>query len=307
MKSFVDRLVHPPDAKLLIVHADDLGMTHSVNAAAIKAFETGLVNSGSVMVPCPWFPEIAEYAKNHPDSDLGIHLTLTSERKPYRWGPVSPKDKVNSLVDEDGYFHRTWPKNTSIKRAHVVRELRAQIEKALAMGVRPTHLDSHQLILYTSGQDLFEVVVRLGREYKLPVAVSKEWLSRWPRLTQSLRSSVVAVDRQLGIRPGVAPEKWSEFYTEAVLNLLPGITEILIHPGYDDEEMRALSNDRESWGSAWRQRDFDFFVSSTFRELLRKYGIALVTWRDLGRMVPAKPDDASQKAFSMEQSAFSGE
>jgi hypothetical protein len=105
----------------------------------------------------------------------------------------------------------------------------------------------------------------------------------------------------------VAPEKWSEFYTEAVLNLLPGITEILIHPGYDDEEMRALSNDRESWGSAWRQRDFDFFVSSTFRELLRKYGIALVTWRDLGRMVPAKPDDASQKAFSMEQSAFSGE
>ena len=95
-----ERLGYPPDTKLIIVHADDLGETHSVNAAAIKALQSGTINSASLMVPCPWFPEIADYAKSHPDADFGLHLTLTSERVYYRWGPVAPVDKVPSLVDE---------------------------------------------------------------------------------------------------------------------------------------------------------------------------------------------------------------
>jgi chitin disaccharide deacetylase len=280
----VERLACPPDAKLLIVHADDLGITHSVNAATVKAFQTGLVNSGSVMVPCPWFPEIADYAKSHADADLGIHLTLTSERRSCRWGPVSSKDKVRSLLDQDGYFHLTWTKNTLVKLEHVARELRAQIEKALAMGVRPTHLDSHELILYSNGKDFFDLLVRLGREYRLPVSVSKDWFSKWPYLARSSGSNTVAVDHEVDIRPHVASEAWSDFYTQAVMNLRPGITELIIHPGYDDEELRAFSSDREAWGSAWRQRDFDFFTSSTFRDLLRQYDIAQVTWRDLGRV-----------------------
>jgi predicted glycoside hydrolase/deacetylase ChbG (UPF0249 family) len=104
-KALTQKLGFPRDAKLLIVHADDVGMTHSVNAATVKALDTGLVNSASIMVPCPWFPEIADYAKSHPDIDFGLHITLTSERVYYRWGPVAPKDKVPSLVDENGYFH----------------------------------------------------------------------------------------------------------------------------------------------------------------------------------------------------------
>src|SRR5258707_11250906 len=99
--SVAERLGFGRDARLLIVHADDVGMTHSVNAATIKALESGGVNSASIMVACPWFPEIADYAKAHVDTDFGLHLTLTAERVYYRWGPVSPGGKVPTLVDEN--------------------------------------------------------------------------------------------------------------------------------------------------------------------------------------------------------------
>src|SRR5215510_2375772 len=104
-RTLAERLGYPTDAKLLIVHADDLGMTHSINAATTKAFATGLVNSGSIMVPCPWLLEIATYSRSNPQADLGLHLTLTSEWKNYRWGPVMPKDKVSSLLDDTGYLY----------------------------------------------------------------------------------------------------------------------------------------------------------------------------------------------------------
>src|SRR5256886_5401665 len=135
-KSLAERLGFARDARLLIVHADDVGMTHSVNAATTKALDTGIVNSASIMVPCPWFPEIADYAKSHPDADFGLHLTLTSERVYYRWGPVAPVDRVPSLVDQNGYFHHDWNEGEHIDAKEVEIELRAQIERALAMGVR---------------------------------------------------------------------------------------------------------------------------------------------------------------------------
>src|ERR1700736_3680714 len=147
-----EKLGFARDAKLLIVHADDVGMTHAVNAATIKALESGGVNSASIMVPCPWFPEIADYAKAHPEADFGLHLTLTSERVYYRWGPVAPRDKVASLVEENGYFWHDWTPNTRIEPKEVELELRAQVERAYAMGIRPTHLDSHQYRLYDNGK-----------------------------------------------------------------------------------------------------------------------------------------------------------
>src|SRR6266849_7486101 len=128
--SLAEKLGFPHDAKLLIVHADDVGVTHSVNSATIKGLESGLVNSLSLMVPCPWFPEIADYAKSHPDADFGLHLTLTSERVYYRWGPVAPADKVPSLVDQSGYFHHDWEENEHVNAKEVEVELRAQIERA---------------------------------------------------------------------------------------------------------------------------------------------------------------------------------
>ncbi|HXQ73293.1 MAG TPA: ChbG/HpnK family deacetylase, partial [Pyrinomonadaceae bacterium] len=143
-RTLAERLGYPADAKLLIVHADDLGMSHSVNIATLKAFETGLVNSGSIMVPCPWLSEIATYARAYPQADLGLHLTLTSEWTPFRWGPVTSKDRVASLLDKDGYFRLSESEAAKFADPKEVEmEIRAQIEKAKAMGIVPTHLDSH--------------------------------------------------------------------------------------------------------------------------------------------------------------------
>jgi predicted glycoside hydrolase/deacetylase ChbG (UPF0249 family) len=277
------KLGYPKEARLLIVHADDVGETHAVNAATFKALESGPVNSASVMVPCPWFPEAADYAKAHPEADLGLHLTLTSERVYYRWGPVASKDKVPSLVDANGYFHHDWDQHPRIDPKDAETELRAQIERAYAMGLRPTHFDSHQYRLIENGRELFEVLLRLGREYDLPVFVARDWFKEHPYLEASLGPRDMVVDHTVTIGPEVTSEKWADFYRQALRNLEPGVTEFVIHLAFDDEELRAATRERATWGAAWRQRDYDFFTSGEFRSLLEQQHVQLVTWRDLAK------------------------
>jgi len=281
--SVAERLGFGSDAKLLIVHADDVGMTHAVNAATIKALESGGVNSASIMVACPWFPEIAEYAKTHPEADFGLHLTLTSERVYYRWGPVAPREKVTSLVDENGYFHHDWTAATRIEPKEVEVELRAQIERGYAMGIRPTHLDSHQYRLYDNGKELFEVLLRIAHEKKLPFFVVRDWFAEHPYLESSVSPEDIVIDHTVTIDPSVRPEKWADFYRAAIKNLQPGVTEFVIHVAFADEEMKAATRERDTWGAAWRQRDFDFFTSAEFRQLLAHEKIQLVNWRELAR------------------------
>ncbi|HZR65339.1 MAG TPA: polysaccharide deacetylase family protein [Terriglobales bacterium] len=283
-QTLADRLGYPPGTKLIIVHADDLGETHAVNAAAIKSLEAGAVNSASLMVPCPWFPEIADYAKSHPNVDFGLHLTVTSERVYYRWGSVAPADKVSSLLDENGYFHHDWEHNQQIKAKEVEIELRAQVERALRMGVRPTHLDSHQYRLIINGKELFDVMLRVAHDYKLPIFVNKDWFADHPYLRQSLGPDDIVLDHTITIGPEVPPEKWDDFYISALKDLKPGVTEFVIHPGFDDEELRAATRERATWGAAWRQRDFDFFNSNQFRQILAQENIKLITWRELARI-----------------------
>jgi len=284
-RTLAERLGYPRDAKLIIVHADDLGMAHSVNLATIKAFESGLVTSGSIMVPCPWLPEIAAYARANPQADLGLHLTLTSEWTQFRWGPVSAKDRVASLLDPNGYFRLT--ESEAAKYAdpkEVEMEIRAQIERAKSLGIVPTHLDSHMGTLYQN-KALFDVFLRVAREQKLPVRVAKTWFTRADFLPESLTANDVFIDRVLDINPTVAPQDWAKFYSDELRKLEPGVTEIVIHLAYDDAEMRGATSDHPNWGAAWRQRDFDFFTSDAFRKVLTENNIRLITWREIGKLI----------------------
>jgi chitin disaccharide deacetylase len=284
-KTVAERLGYPRDAKLLIVHADDLGMAHSVNAATIKAFETGLVNSGSIMVPCPWFSEIATYARANPQADLGLHLTLTSEWTSFRWGPLTPKDRVSSLLDKDGYFYLLETEAAShADPKEVELEITTQIERARASGIQPTHLDSHMGTLYQN-KALFEVFLRVARKYKLPIRVARTWFTRADFLPETLKPDDVYIDRVLDINTSVAANDWAKFYSDAIKNLEPGVTEVVVHLAYDDAEMRGATFNHPDWGAAWRQRDFEFFTSDTFRKLLQENQIKLITWRELSKLI----------------------
>ena len=279
----LERLGYPADAKLLIVHGDDLGMAHSINAATTKAFESGLVNSGSIMVPCPWLPEIAEYARGHRDADLGLHLTLTSEWRSYRWGPVLGRERVASLFGPDGYLYLTEREASShANPKEVEAEIRAQVDRARAFGITPTHLDSHMGTLYQN-RELFETLLKVARDNKLPVRMSREWFATTNYLSSILNPNDILLDKIVSIVPSVHVDDWSKFYADAMKTMQPGVTEMVIHIAYDDQEMRAATVDHPDWGAAWRQRDFDFFTSDTFRKLLKENNIKLVTWREIGK------------------------
>ena len=283
-KTLVERLGYPRDAKLLIVHADDLGAAHSINSASIKALESGLVSSGSIMVPCPWLPEIAAYARAHPEADLGLHLTLTSEWSSYRWGPVLGRERVPSLLDSSGYLPLESEATAHMDIKEVEAEIRAQIARARAFGIQPTHLDSHMDTLYHS-KVLFEILLRVARENKLPFRVSQQWFARAPFMPALLGPDDLVLDRTIIIEPKVAPEDWARFYTEEIKNLRPGVTDMIVHLAFADEEMKGMTSGHPNWGAEWRQRDFAFVTSDAFRKLLKENNVKLITWREIGKLI----------------------
>src|SRR6202049_1872961 len=149
IKTVQERLGYPASARLLVIHADDLGMNHSVNRATFEALEKRWITSASILVSCPWFPEVVKWAKEHPDADVGIHQALNSDCPPLRWGPVTPKDKVPSLLDPDGYLPLDTPAVAqNAKLSEVETELHAQIDRAQSAGIHLTHLDTHMGALF---------------------------------------------------------------------------------------------------------------------------------------------------------------
>jgi chitin disaccharide deacetylase len=282
-KTVAERLGYARDAKLLIIHADDLAVAHSQDAASFDALDRGAVTSASIMVPCPWLTEVADYAKAHPDADLGLHLTLTSEWKTYRWGPIESKEQVPSLVDPSGYL---WPETQSaaahIKPEEAEREIRAQVQRALDLGIHPTHLDSHMGVLFAR-PELFEVYVRVAHDEKLPfLAVrSSEMFSA---LSSQLSDKDIVVDEVIGAAPGISPADWSKFYIDTIKNLKPGLTELIVHLAHDDAETQTVMLGHPDYGSAWRQRDYSVVTSPEFKNALKDNHVVLVRWLDLKKL-----------------------
>lgn len=281
--SLAAKLGYDADAKLLIIHSDDIGVSHSENAATFEAIKNGVVNSGSIMMPCPWVPEVADYVKTHPMVDFGLHLTLTAEWKHMKWGPVAPSNQVSSLLNEEGYFHAdclTFGQKANVEEAII--ELKAQIDKAIAMGIQPTHLDSHMGCLLFSSPELFGAYLELGRRHKIPSMISRFFLKAAP---ESFNALVTPEDVILENVITASPEDYKngmDIYYESVLkNLDAGVNVLLIHTAYDNAEMQALTIDHPMWGSDWRQQDFDFFTSEKCKKLLESENIKCITWREI--------------------------
>ncbi len=276
-----ERLGYPATARLLVVHADDFGMNHSVNRAIAEALENGWVTSASVMVPCPWFPEVARFAVAQSTTDLGIHLTLTSEWHNLRWGPVDSRDKVPSLIDAAGYFPPDPGEIVSdAQPAEVESELHAQIDRALKMGMRPSHLDSHMGTLFHT-IPLFRLFVKMGHAYGLPVLSEED--GNDPVLQPA---GEVLIKKIIAIEPGVPAQDWIGWYEKTQEEQGPGVYQLIVHLAYDDEEMRATALDHPDFGAAWRQRDFDMVRSPEFHKFLKDQGYILVNWKDLARALP---------------------
>jgi predicted glycoside hydrolase/deacetylase ChbG (UPF0249 family) len=277
--TIAQRLGYPADARLLIIHADDFGMSHSINRGIEKALENGWVTSASVMVPCPWYPEALAWARSHPGADIGLHLTLNSEWPGFRWGPVAPADKVSSLLDPDGYFFNDPSLFTHVKMTEVETELHAQIDKARAQHLRFSHLDSHMIALMTT-KHLFTVLERVGHDYDLPIALIKNGSFRMPEGVTPAPDAL-ALDAVVTMDPGVGKSGWFDWYKKHLTPLRPGIYELVVHLAYDDDEMRGAAINHPDWGAAWRQQDLDMLGSSQFRQFLRDQHFVLVNWTQL--------------------------
>ncbi|MBM3215614.1 ChbG/HpnK family deacetylase [Candidatus Poribacteria bacterium] len=290
--SLSERLGYGSDARLLIVHADDAGMCLSVNRATQAALESGAVTSASIMFPCPWAADMAQRCREHPEWDCGVHLTLTSEWRTYRWGPVSDRSAVPGLVDDDGFMWRDVRDVAARASAdEVERESRAQIERALAWGVRITHIDSHMGTLFAR-PDYFEVYYRLALEYGVPAMIpypTPATIQRfrddgYPRIDElvALASSgkLPAIDY---LAPGPRVSERTQrtgAYQQQIRDLPQGVSQIIVHLGSDDEELRAITS---SWES--RVNDAAAFEDPATRCLISAERIRLIAWRDLMPLV----------------------
>jgi len=289
-KTIAERLGYDANAKLLIIHADDLGVSHSENIASIKGLEETPVNSASIMVPCPWFPEIAKYATENQTADLGLHLTLNSEWIYYKWGPVTTRDSVATLVNDEGYlFPEIQDVVQNAKPEEVALELRNQVKKAYKFGIDVTHLDAHMGTAISSSEFL-AAYIKLGKEFKLPVLLDPRMtLLKEENIVQLIDDNVVVANRVYTANPPDYDAGMTQYYTKVLNNLEAGLNTLLIHLAYDDAEMKAVTMGHDYWHSPWRQADVDFFSSPACEALIKKNNIVLVTWRELrDKIVRAK-------------------
>ena len=296
-RTIAERLGHPANSKLLIIHADDLGAAHSIDVASFDGLDKGAVSSASIMIPTPWVGEVAAYARAHPDADLGLHLTLTSEWETYRWGSVESSDKVPSLLDSAG----TFPNDESIvaakaKPADVEREIRAQIVRTLALGIHPTRLDSHMGSLFTT-PELMATYVKIAHEYHLPFLALRGDPHTKPQ--PPLSENDVLLDAVVIADPQIPRDKWKEFYLKTIADLKPGLTELIVHLGHDDSELQAVTVNHEPYGSAWRQRDYDVMNSPEFKKALADNHVIVVKWKDLGKLMrTSERNDAPARSIA---------
>ncbi|MFZ5921074.1 MAG: polysaccharide deacetylase family protein [Chloroflexota bacterium] len=282
------------DDRVAIIHVDDVGMCQATIAAFADLHDFGLVSSGAVMVPCPWFLEAARFAREHPDADIGVHLTLNSEWETYRWGPVSTRDPQTGLLDAQGFFHR----QSAQTQAHadpeaVARELEAQVQRAIESGVIPTHADTHMGTV--AHMKFMQSYIQLALKYKVPPMMLRLDEAGWRMVAGqhrgvALDESAVALAAQIvhtledmgvplldsisHLSLEADPATRLDQAKCAFDGLKPGITHFIIHAAKDTPELRALAPD---W--ACRAADYETFMNEELRQHIQRTGLHVIGYR----------------------------
>ena len=227
----------------------------------------------------PMVSEVVNYVIENPEIDLGIHVCMTSEWREYKWGPISDVKDVPSLVDEHGNFHdncEDFAKNASIKE--VGKEVRAQIDRALELGIQPSHLDAHMGCMFQS-PELLEELIKISTEYRILIATTLERIKAV--LPNFEPGDMFFATQSYGAEPQDYDSGMALFYIQLLLNLDEGLNTIIIHSAFDDEEMQAITIGETYWGSTWRQQDYDFFTSDACKDILKMGNIQLISWREV--------------------------
>jgi len=269
-------LGYPVDARLLIINADDFGMCHAINEAVFRALEKGVLRSTTLMVPCPWALHAMHFLADHPEIPFGIHLTAISDWVDYRWGPVTSREKVPSLIDQTGYFYNFEHMSeflAQVRLDQLEMEFRGQIEAVLTAGLKPTHLDWHALRLRIGGRaDILEMMFKLAKEYGLALRLmGKSWIEKvqsqgFPTNDYDLLDSYL-----------LDPVGKSARYEQMLRELPAGLSEWAVHPGLDNAELLAIEPD----GKHIRQTDFNFLMSQAAEDIVKEEGIILLDYRAL--------------------------
>jgi len=286
---FLARLGYGPEARVVIFHADDLGMCHAHNAAFADILAVQPTACGSAMVPAPWFNELADLARAHPLADIGVHTTLTSEWRAYRWGPLTTRDPASGLVDAEGCFWASVPDvHTHVDVAAVAAELRAQIERALAAGVDVTHIDTHMGAV--SHPTLWAIYINLALEFRVPAmlprldraqmsafglsAAEGEALMR--QLDELERSGQLPIVDHLVSLFGNAASDRLQQYQDAVAQLPPGLTHFLYHAARPGPEIKAIAPP-DDWPA--RVADWEVFANPDFHAWLARGDVHVIGYR----------------------------
>ena len=286
--TFAERLGWPEGSRVLMIHADDAGMSLASNNAIIETVEAGTVTSFATMFPCGWVPQINNWLKDNPDFCAGVHLTFTSEWTPYKWGPVAGRDAVPGLVNEDGWmYHHVSDVVANATPDEIETEIRAQIALARKMGHPVTHLDSHMGTLFASMQ-FFERYMKVAIEEQIPMLIAGGHLTRarvenpqaaalLQRVVPTIWNSGLPVLDDIDTSSyGMKTDDKLDDVIEVIRNLKPGITWFNVHPTMPTEEGRTITGDRELlWG------DYNALVDPRLMEVIEEEGIVLTSWKEM--------------------------
>jgi predicted glycoside hydrolase/deacetylase ChbG (UPF0249 family) len=279
-QTLAEKLGYKPTDRLLIINCDDIGMCHSSNLAVIEGMETGLITSGSVMTPCPWFSEIADYSRSHPEKDFGVHLTHTSEWKFYRWGSVAPGDMVKGLYDNEGYLWRSIEEVYAHSTPEeALTEGRAQIKKAISAGIPVTHIDSHMGTLQYR-PDYLKVYIQLALEFNLPLRMAAQSTMEnfgFPELRKQFEEQGLVFTDYFIYDELENYKDIKAFWINIIKNLKPGVTELFMHASKESDELKAITN---SWKT--RIQEAAVFTSDPdIKKLINDEKIILIGYRPL--------------------------